>query len=176
MTNSEKLCLKWNHFQENISKTFVTIREENDFADVTLTCKDGQPIDAHKLIMSASSSFFKNILIRNSHPHPLIYMTGLKSEDLLAIVKFLYYGTANIYQENLEHFLNIADELQIKGLQRAINANAGVIVVNEASTENGKSKQELKNDKIDLLPKTSGEISTHIDEFVFETKEAITDQ
>ena len=103
-------------------------------------------------------------------------MTGLKSEDLLAIVKFLYYGTANIYQENLEHFLNIADELQIKGLQRAINANAGGIVVNEASTENGKSKQELKNNKIDLLPKTSGEISTHIYEFVLETKEAKTDQ
>ena len=29
---------------------------------------------------------------------------------------FLYYGEANIYQENLDTFLNIAEEFQLKGL------------------------------------------------------------
>jgi hypothetical protein len=43
-------------------------------------------------------------------------MRGMKSEDLVAIVDFLYYGEANIYQENLDTFLNIAEELQLKGL------------------------------------------------------------
>ena len=43
-------------------------------------------------------------------------MRGLKFEDLLAIVDFLYYGEANIYQENLDTFLNIAEELNLKGL------------------------------------------------------------
>ena len=40
----------------------------------------------------------------------------MKFEDLVAIVDFLYYGEANIYQENLDTFLNIAEELQVKGL------------------------------------------------------------
>ena len=40
----------------------------------------------------------------------------MKSDDLMAIMDFLYCGEANVYQENLDSFLAIAEELQIKGL------------------------------------------------------------
>ena len=43
-------------------------------------------------------------------------MRGIKSDDLLAIVDFLYRGEANVFQENLDSFLAIAEELQLKGL------------------------------------------------------------
>ena len=43
-------------------------------------------------------------------------MRGVKSDDLLAIIDFLYCGEANVYQENLDSFLAIAEELQLKGL------------------------------------------------------------
>ena len=43
-------------------------------------------------------------------------MRKIKYQDLLAIIDFLYYGEANIYQENLEIFLAIAEELKLKGL------------------------------------------------------------
>ena len=49
-------------------------------------------------------------------PHPLIYLRGFQSHDLLAILDFLYFGEANIYQENLDSFLALAEELQLKGL------------------------------------------------------------
>ena len=71
---------------------------------------------AHKVILASSSPFFLNLLRRNKHPHPLIYMRGLKSEDLVAMVDFLYFGEANVYQENLDSFLAVAEELQLKGL------------------------------------------------------------
>ena len=41
----------------------------------------------------------------------------MKSYDLIAIVDFLYCGEANVDQENLESFLAIAEELQLKGLR-----------------------------------------------------------
>ena len=82
---SEKLCLKWNDFQENVNAAFSSLREENEFADVTLACEDGQQIEAHKVILAASSPFFKNLLKRNKHPHPLIYMRGVRPENLMAI-------------------------------------------------------------------------------------------
>ena len=44
-------------------------------------------------------------------------MRGMKSDDLTAIVDFLYYGEAKVYQENLDGFLAIAEELQLKGLE-----------------------------------------------------------
>ena len=113
---SEKLCLKWNDFKENVNAAFGNLREDHEFADVTLACEDGEQIEAHKVILAASSPFFQNLLSRSKHPHPLIYMRGIKSETLLAIVDFLYCGQANVYQENLESFLSIADELALRGL------------------------------------------------------------
>ena len=112
---SEKLSLKWSEFQDNVKVAFGSLREENEFADVTLACKDGQQIEAHKVILAACSPFFRDLLRRNKHPHPLIYLRGVKSEDLVGIVDFLYSGEANVNQENLDSFLAIAEELELKG-------------------------------------------------------------
>ena len=112
----EKLCLKWNDFKENTISTFETLRKDRELADVTLACEDGEQVEANKVILASSSPFFLNLLRRNKHPHPLIYMRGLKSEDLVAMIDFLYFGEANVYQENLDSFLAVAEELQLKGL------------------------------------------------------------
>ena len=42
-------------------------------------------------------------------------MRGVKSEDLLTIIDFLYCGQADVLEENLERFLAISKELQLKG-------------------------------------------------------------
>ena len=46
-------------------------------------------------------------------------MRGMKSEDLLAILDFLYCGETNVYQENLDSFLAIAEEFELKGLGKS---------------------------------------------------------
>ena len=81
------------------------MKEDNNFADVTLACEDGQQVNAHKMILAATSTFFQNLLRRNKHAHPLIFMRNVSSEDLLAVLDFLYHGEANIGEENLESFL-----------------------------------------------------------------------
>ena len=43
-------------------------------------------------------------------------MRGLKSENLVALVDFLYQGEANVFQENLDSLLVLAEELKLKGL------------------------------------------------------------
>ena len=48
-------------------------------------------------------------------------MRGMESEDLCAIIDFLYCGETNVSQENLDSFLAIAEELQLKGLMRQRN-------------------------------------------------------
>ena len=113
---SDKLIIEWNDFSENVLKAFKTLREDTDFADVTLACDDGRQVRAHKVILAASSPFFQNLLQRNTHPHPLIYMRKLHPTVMEAIVDFIYRGEANISQEYLEQFFAIAEELKIKGL------------------------------------------------------------
>ena len=56
------------------------------------------------------------MLRKNKHAHPLMYMRGLKFDNLVAIVDFLYFGEADTYQENMNAFLTIAEELDLKGL------------------------------------------------------------
>ena len=78
-SEEEKLCLKWNDFQENAISAFGTLRNDREFADVTLACEDGQQVEAHKVIL-ASSSLILLSLLRNNHPHPLIYLKGIKKK------------------------------------------------------------------------------------------------
>ena len=37
---SEKLCLQWNDFKENAINAFGSLRDDNNFADVTFACED----------------------------------------------------------------------------------------------------------------------------------------
>ena len=112
----EKFCLKWNDFQDNITTSYKKLRESREFSDVTLVSEDNQQVEAHRVILSACSPFFMNMLKSNKHSHPLIYMRGLKAHNLLGVVDFIYNGEANIYQEDLDQFLALAQELQLKGL------------------------------------------------------------
>jgi len=112
---SEKFCLRWNDFEANISGAFNELREEKDFFDVTLACDD-QQIQAHKLILSACSPFFRNVLRRNPHQHPLLYLKGVKYRELLSIINFMYLGEVNVAQEELNLFLTVAEDLKVKGL------------------------------------------------------------
>ena len=116
MNMSEKLCLRWNDFQENTRSAFGELRGENDFSDVTLACADGEQVEAHRAVLASCSPFFKTLLVRFKRPHQILYMRGLKSEDLTAILDFIYYGETSVYQENLDSFLALAEEFQLKGL------------------------------------------------------------
>ena len=164
MPTSEKLCLRWNDFQENVNSAFRDLRKDFEYTDVTLACKDGHQVEAHKVILSASSPFFQKLLKRNKHAHPLIYMRGINSEDLMAIVDFLYYGEADIYQENLETFLKIAEEFQLKGLngkEYERGEDLGNITRNNYIATVPSAETQRKNDSFSS-PTNFEEVSTEI--------------
>ena len=118
MGGAEKFCLRWNDFESNISGAFRELREDKDFFDVTLSCDDDQ-LQAHKVILSACSPFFKTILRRNKHEHPLLYLKGVKYADLVSVLNFMYHGEVNVAQEELNSFLAVAEDLKVKGLTQS---------------------------------------------------------
>jgi len=115
MAIPDKFCLRWTDFENNISGAFQELRHAEDFFDVTLACEDEQ-IQAHKVILSACSPFFRSILKRNKHQHPLLYLKGVKHTDLVAVLDFMYQGEVNVAQEELNTFLAVAEDLKVKGL------------------------------------------------------------
>jgi len=124
MASNEKYCLRWNDFETNISTAFRELREQKDFFDVTLACDDKQ-VQAHKVILSACSPFFRTVLRANPHQHPLLYLRGVKYSELVNVLNFMYQGEVNIAQEELTEFLSVADDLRVKGLAQGGGKSQG---------------------------------------------------
>ena len=118
MGTSEKFCLRWDTYESNISSSFRELREDSEFFDVTLCCDNGIDIvQAHKVILAACSPFFRDILShQKSQQNPLLYLKGICINDLQAVLEFMYHGEVNLAQGSLNNFLEVAEELAIKGL------------------------------------------------------------
>ena len=119
MTTSEMCCLKFKEFQHNVNTVFESLRDDPDLYDVNLACEDGHQVMANHIILTTSSPVLKNILGGKKHAHTIVYMRGIKSEDLMALVEFLYYGKIKIYPKNLNSFFKLAEEFKVKGLLEA---------------------------------------------------------
>jgi len=151
MGSSEKFCLRWNDFETNISVAFRELREEKDFFDVTLACDDSQ-LQAHKVILSACSPFFRNVLRKNPHQHPLLYLKGVKYKELLSVLNFMYMGEVNVAQEELNSFLAVAEDLRVKGLTQN-NSESGDKAKVEKPAPSNRSREPPERDSGGPPPK-----------------------
>ena len=115
--SEEKFNLKWHEFQQNVSNTFSKLRNQSSLFDVTLVSNDHKAIQAHKLVLSACSEFFREIFHNNVHPNPLLYLDNIHEEDLNLVLDYIYQGEVQIFQESLDRFLDIATKLKLEGLQ-----------------------------------------------------------
>ena len=59
---------KVNDFQSSMSSSFGNLRKEKELFDVTLVSEDEVQISAHKVVLAACSTFFKNTL-KSGFPH-----------------------------------------------------------------------------------------------------------
>ena len=82
---------------------------------MTLACDDDQ-IQAHKVIPSACSLLFQNVLRHNPHQHPLL--EGVKYTDLQSVLNFMHHVEVSVAQEELNSYLAVAEDLIMKGLAR----------------------------------------------------------
>ena len=118
VTMSDRLNLefKWNDFQSNASRSFGLFRNEAYLQDVTIVSDDCKMVSAHKLVLSACSEYFRNILQQTRESRPLLCLEGVTSEDLKGILDYVYEGEVKIAQENLDRFLDVARRLKLDGL------------------------------------------------------------
>ena len=111
----ENFKLKWNDHHSIFFSTAEELCMEDNLTDITLSCGK-QEFSAHKLVLSSCSEYFKNILKVNKHSHPLLCLEGISSADLNCILDYIYKGEVQIFQEELDRFLTIAQRLKLEGL------------------------------------------------------------
>lgn len=61
MSEKQRYCLKWNNYQANVTTTFKELLAVEDFVDITLSAEGGA-LKAHKVVLSACSPYFRDIL------------------------------------------------------------------------------------------------------------------
>nr|XP_018907241.1 PREDICTED: broad-complex core protein isoforms 1/2/3/4/5 isoform X3 [Bemisia tabaci]XP_018907243.1 PREDICTED: broad-complex core protein isoforms 1/2/3/4/5 isoform X3 [Bemisia tabaci]XP_018907244.1 PREDICTED: broad-complex core protein isoforms 1/2/3/4/5 isoform X3 [Bemisia tabaci] len=115
MGDLQHYCLRWNNYQSSITSAFENLRDDEDFVDVTLAC-DGKSLKAHRVVLSACSPYFRELLKSTPCKHPVIVLQDVVFDDLHALVEFIYHGEVNVHQKNLSTFLKTAEVLRVSGL------------------------------------------------------------
>ena len=172
---SEKFNLHWNDFQSNILQTFKRIRKDKDFLNVTLVTEDEAQLEAHKVILSASSPFLENILKKSPHQHPMLFLSGISSFNLNLILDYVYFGEVQVHQDHLPEFLSSARKLQVSGLSNmeevedSICDNEEVIKIEPEINVEGEGayinveepEPKKKSEKITVAKKPQGDTDYH---------------
>ena len=110
-------ALTWDLYPDHLRQMLQGLLTSGAFADVTLVADDRKFIKAHRNILSACSPVFKDILeIQKQNNHPVIYLRGMQSAEIEAIVEFIYLGETKFNENRIDEFLSIALNLQIKEL------------------------------------------------------------
>ncbi|XP_076657232.1 uncharacterized protein LOC143361586 isoform X13 [Halictus rubicundus] len=135
MGSSQQFSLRWNNYLKHITCAFDTLRTEEDLVDVTLSC-EGKRIRAHKMLLSACSTYFRDLFKENPCQHPVIIFRNVKFDDLAALVDFMYQGEVNVVQEQLASFLTTAELLAVQGLTDGTGKDNDSLVEDEMEIPN----------------------------------------
>ena len=145
MSDVENVYVNSSHFSANAGKAFSQLWGCEDFSDVTLATGDRRQIKAHKIVLSSSSNFFRDILSSNFHPNPLLYLKDTLHEQLELLLKFIYQGECEVKTEMLEQFLDLGKHFEVKGLVQDQEVEMGAIV-KDNQTIIRKEKTKIKTE------------------------------
>jgi len=115
MGSDQRFSLKWNNYQSHLVTAFESLLDQKDFIDVTLGV-EGRKLPAHKMLLSACSPYFRDLLKGNPCQHPIIILRDICYDDLFSLLQFMYNGEVNVAQDQLNSFLKSAESLKIRGL------------------------------------------------------------
>ena len=110
----ESYSVEWFTFSDHLKQMLLVLEDDNPSKDVTLVCDGKIKLKAHKFVLTSSSSVFKEILKEDSPS--TVYLKGIESEEMQAILQFVYQGQTMIRKERMSQFLDVAKNLEVKEL------------------------------------------------------------
>ncbi|KAL7030527.1 hypothetical protein ACKWTF_006695 [Chironomus riparius] len=118
---SEQYCLRWNNHQSNLLGVFSQLLQDESLVDVTLACSEGTSIRAHKVVLSACSSYFQSLFLDHPAKHPIVILKDVRFAELRTLIEFMYKGEVNVEYCQLSALLKTAESLKVKGLAEMTN-------------------------------------------------------
>ncbi|PNF24554.1 hypothetical protein B7P43_G05384 [Cryptotermes secundus] len=121
---AENFQLKWHSYGAHLHTSIATLLRSESFTDITLATIDGRQIAAHRFVLSACSSYIKQLLQtvypgRNSHlPLVVVLPSEISYRILRILIEYMYSGEATVNYGQLDGILRAAHILGIRGLCR----------------------------------------------------------
>ena len=128
---------QWERFSDHLGSVLRELFLDQSSSDVTLVCDDLKQYKLHKFVLRASSQTLKTLLDSHPHPNPLIYLRGVSSQQLEAILEFIYLGETTFHHDKVTDFLKVAADLEIKDILNGL-----------VSPEIGNEKSPAKNEEL----------------------------
>ncbi|KAJ8969470.1 hypothetical protein NQ317_015285 [Molorchus minor] len=91
MATTEQFSLRWNNFHSNLTSGFHELLEAAEMVDVTLAV-DGHFFQAHRIVLSICSPYFKQMFKVNPCKHPIVILKDVSHENMKDILEFMYMG------------------------------------------------------------------------------------
>lgn len=114
--------VRWENYGGSMARVLTELRQEEAFVDVTLASCDGGRFHAHRVVLSACSSYLRQVL--HDLPlwqHPVLLLRDVPASDLEALLTFVYLGWVSVDRHQLPSFLRSARFLRIRGLAKMVS-------------------------------------------------------
>ncbi|KAH9393748.1 hypothetical protein TYRP_021470 [Tyrophagus putrescentiae] len=107
--------MRINH-KEKVTEALESMFIDEALTDVTICCC-GQQVKAHRVILAASSNYFKEIFAATlPGQYPIVFIKSVSIEDLNAILEFIYKGEVTVPRDQMESLVSSAECLGVLGL------------------------------------------------------------
>ena len=143
-------------YDSHLKELMAMMMNTNDFTDVSIMCDDDNfEFRAHKVILSSCSEALSKIISQTQGKDPLIYLRGISSWQMQCLMEFMYLGRTMVFQNNVQDFLNAAQNLKVKGIgpDMSLEKNTSKMMI-KAETQ---SKQGVRRRINSELSQVSGQ-------------------
>ena len=142
VNNRYSIC--WDTFSSKFKEAQKELYKKSHFSDVTLVSDDMVQTKAHKTVLYSSSPIFKQLLLMNlnNDENQVLYLKGVKIEELEAILQFIYLGEAKVSEARIDLFIAAANDLDI------IELNKNLELFNQGNDEIISPKKEIETPEI----------------------------
>jgi len=145
--DDSKLRLQWRDHGNELSRLSRDVFCREDLSDVTLTCRGGTPFSAHKMILAAASTYFRNFFMEvrgKINQHQVIFMKDIDPGEMEYLLQFIYLGEVDIPSLELERLIAISKDLGIIGLD-SVKKEDEQGVAGERRTLHATKKRKLQS-------------------------------
>ena len=103
----------WDSYSNHLGAMLQELRRTEELSDVTLFCDDKTQFRVHKVILATSSPVLKTIVNELPSTNSVIYLRGIKNEEMEAILDYIYLGAVTVEQNKIDGFLQFARSLEL---------------------------------------------------------------